>query len=233
MFTKRRQRNEYPDVKLAGNRLSWNSHVKHLGNILSSDLSEQKEMVAKKGDFIGRVNSLQATLGHAPQDIIMPIFRSQCCHYYGCQAWDLSDRATHEFHRIWNRGVRRLLKLPYQTHTRFLPHLAEMPHPEADISRRFVKSLHKMLYSSNSLLEYISILGTQCADTIIGRNLKYIDQVCSRDDPVFCLNFKIKRLYCSQDDFCAIQAIKDLKDNAEQFLNYHDAHEFLQFLCIN
>ena len=84
-----------------------------------------------------------------------------------------------------------------------------------------MKSLDKMLYSTNSLLEYISILGTQCADTIIGKNLKYIDRVCSRDDMVLSMNYKIKRLEFSHDDFCAVQAIKDMKDNAELFLNYH------------
>ena len=48
------------------------SSVKHLGNWITSDLSEQKEINVKKADMIYRVNTVSANLGRATIDIGAP-----------------------------------------------------------------------------------------------------------------------------------------------------------------
>ena len=44
-------------ILLNGDPLPWVMEVKHLGNILQSDNSMQKDCVTKRGTFIGKVNS--------------------------------------------------------------------------------------------------------------------------------------------------------------------------------
>ena len=52
-----------PDIHLAQRKLQWVSSVKHLGNWITSDLSEQKEINVKKADMIYRVNTVSANFG--------------------------------------------------------------------------------------------------------------------------------------------------------------------------
>jgi hypothetical protein len=90
MFSRNPSADHLPEIKLGDSTLKWISHAKHLGNILSHDLSEGREIMAKKGDFVGRINTVMANLPNAPDEILLPLFKSQCCHYYGCQAWDFT-----------------------------------------------------------------------------------------------------------------------------------------------
>ena len=66
------------DMFLNGRPLMWQKDVKHLGNHLSSDLREQKEMSSQKCDLIGRTNT---PAGNAPKlidrKVIMSIFSRQ------------------------------------------------------------------------------------------------------------------------------------------------------------
>jgi hypothetical protein len=114
-------------VCLNGKTLPWCDHVKHLGNILSSDLSESREVSKKRSDFIGRINGLIGTLQSIQLSSIIKVFQSQCCFYYGSEAWNLADGNIQKFHTAFNRGVRRILHLPAMTHTRYLPGISGIP----------------------------------------------------------------------------------------------------------
>ena len=101
---------------LYNEELKWINDIKYLGCYVSNDLGELKEIVAKKGDLIGRVNSMTANFGGAPTEVLKTLFTSQCSHLYGCQSWNLADKSTNTFMTTWNRCVRRVLNLPYRSH---------------------------------------------------------------------------------------------------------------------
>ena len=145
-------------LTVAGKILPWSTKVKHLGNILTSNLSEGAEIMHKKGDFIGRINALVSTLNTAPEEVILPLFQAQCCHLYGCQAWNLADSKVQQIFTTWNRGVRRMLKLPWLTHRRFLPHIAGLPSAEVMVYRRFVKMARTMISSTNEIVNFIAAM---------------------------------------------------------------------------
>ena len=184
----------------------------------------------KRGDFIGRVNTIMANLPHAPDDIVLPLFRFQCCHHYGCQSWDLCDPKTMDYYTMWNRAVRRLLDLPFQTHRRYLPHLAKMPNAESQIFSRYVQQVKTMCSNRNQLVHYIGHMGTKSADTIIGRSLHHICNTTKTPmtEVLQCRKFVRTELQCSVEDLCIIRAIADLRDNLiKDFSN----HQFMNFLC--
>ena len=74
-------------ISIMGQDISWVQSVKHLGNYISLDLLENKEIQIKKGDLIRRVNCMMAYLGDAPRPVRTTLFQSDCCHFYGCSAW--------------------------------------------------------------------------------------------------------------------------------------------------
>ena len=87
LFSGRHGSRTPPVMSLNGTVLHWKDTIKHLGNFMSNDLSEDEEIRYKQCDFIGRVNSVCANFKSAPRDVVSKIFTAQCCHLYGCQAW--------------------------------------------------------------------------------------------------------------------------------------------------
>ncbi len=69
----------------------------------------------KKSDMLQRVNTVEVSLGKSNDMIISKVFNSQCTHFYGAQAWWFGDKVVKEFKTMWNRCMRRLLPLPYET----------------------------------------------------------------------------------------------------------------------
>ena len=221
-------------LTVAGKILPWSTKVKHLGNILTSNLSEGAEIMHKKGDFIGRINALVSTLNTAPEEVILPLFQAQCCHLYGCQAWNLADSKVQQIFTTWNRGVRRMLKLPWLTHRRFLPHIAGLPSAEVMVYRRFVKMARTMISSTNEIVNFIAAMCIKSKDSIMGQNLEKISCETNIDISQVLSGrpLELAKFDCSIEDHAAIQAIKDLRDNSISFPE-SDIHCFITFLCNN
>ena len=219
MFSKLPQRDQGAEVMLCGSRLQWVTDTKHLGNTLCSNLSESKDVITKRGDFIGRTNTLMANLHQAPDDVILPAFRSQCCHFYGCQAWNFTDNSVKEFHTAWNKGVRRVINLNRTTHRRYLPHLAKMPNSETQFFKRFLKLHQTMCCNGNMLVRYIGIMGAKNKNSIIGQNICHIK--------------KAPKTELEREELCVIKAILDMRDQCVPGFDQKDYNEFLNFLYTN
>ncbi len=67
-------------IFLNGRKLQWVKCVKHLGNYISSDLSEEQEIRHKKGDYIWRVNGLLIGYRDAHPEVKMYLLNSYCCY---------------------------------------------------------------------------------------------------------------------------------------------------------
>ena len=99
------------------------SSFKYLGNWVTYNLAEQFEINKKLGSFYGDVNHLHAVFKHVETKTMSVLFNSHCCHFYGSQAWSLMDSSVNKVYIAWNKAVRHLCKLPYNTHTKFLPYV--------------------------------------------------------------------------------------------------------------
>ena len=116
-----------PVIKLCGSEIKWVDTIHHLGNVISCNLTEAHDVKHKKGDLIQRVNSVLSTLDGSNDQILKKVFNTQCSHLYGTPAWRFRDKSVREFVTAWNRSVRRLFRLPFMTHTRYLPHMLDAP----------------------------------------------------------------------------------------------------------
>jgi hypothetical protein len=163
-----------PEVQLHGATLKWVNKVKHLGNHLESNLRETTEITMKKSDLIQRVNTLLVSLGGSKDCILSKVFNSQCAHFYGAQAWNFEDKVVSVFQTTWNRCVRRMFNLPYQTHCRYLPHIVGTSNANDQIYGRFTKMLVNMENSDN---QRVSFLAKSCSESpwsIIAGNLRVV-----------------------------------------------------------
>ena len=60
--------------------------VRHLGNYINKSLSDKLDCQQKLSTFIGSVNKLNANLKKLQHDVIVRLFKSHCCSFYGSQA---------------------------------------------------------------------------------------------------------------------------------------------------
>ncbi len=154
LFSKKKKKT--PEVRLNGVPLQWVDNVKHLGNYLDSDLKEMTEVRMKRSDLVGRVNNLIVTLGKSKDAIVRKVFNSECAHFYGAQAWSFDDKHVRDFQIMWNRCVRRVLCLPYRTHTRYLPHILGVCNATDEIYSRFINMVNVMQNSKNVRIQYVA-----------------------------------------------------------------------------
>ena len=205
---------------------------------LALNMTEEKEISAKKGDFVGRVNTLQATVGGANDEILTKLYSSQCRHFYGSKAWQFDSKFVSQFHIMWSRCSRRFLQLPYKTHTRYLPHLLGIPSSLEQVMSRFVKLVKVMLTNENRTVSYLTKHCLRSSGSIMNINLFHICREtgtnfeelvqthCKRLSKIIASKYQ-----CSVEDFCAIKAIKDLRQNITNGWTITDCVSFMNFIC--
>ena len=73
-----------------GEKIEMKERAKHLGNILTTNLTDTDDIMFKRGTFIQNVNRLISNFGSLPTSVVMKLFTSYCMAWYGSQIWDLS-----------------------------------------------------------------------------------------------------------------------------------------------
>ena len=152
---KRYYGNHPPDVFLNDSKLNWVLKVKHLGNTITWNLSEENEINNKIGDFIGRTNSLIANFKFTHRNILSHVFCTQCCHLYGCQAWALDSKYMGKFDVAWRRAIRKLWYLPYKARSKMLPVLVNSQSVSDHAISRFVKLYNTMSSGNNNKMKLL------------------------------------------------------------------------------
>ena len=91
----------------------------------------------------------------------MNLFSSYCTHLYGAQAWNFNDKNVVRIVSTWNRAIRKIWNLPYDSHTIYLCALNEGIHVWDVIFRRFLKMYTCIETSSNSKLSFLAKLSRE------------------------------------------------------------------------
>ena len=196
-----------PDVFLNGSRLSWVKKVKHLGNIVSWNLCEQFEIKAKMSDFIGRTNSIIGKFKGSNRCIVSNVFRSQCYHLYGCQAWSLESKHIGTFDITWRKAVRKLWYIPNISRSKLLPELVDVSTVRDKAMKLFSTMYNAMCNSHNSKLNLLCKVSVHSVKKgIIGKNVQIISKHsgCGFDQLVFRNNV------CENGIKARATAIKDI-----------------------
>ena len=70
-----------------------------------------------KSIFIGQVNKLCANFDCLQMSVLVCLFKTYCCTFYGSQMWQINSQYINRICTSWNKGVRRILNLPHDAHT--------------------------------------------------------------------------------------------------------------------
>ncbi len=65
--------------------------MKHLGMWFTPHMDNIKELIEKKGNFIGQANHILTKYGNMYSPVKCKMIEKYCCHYYGSETWDFCN----------------------------------------------------------------------------------------------------------------------------------------------
>ena len=162
-------------VKVNGQHVKWKDKVKYLGIILTNDMCDDADIHAKRGEFIGSVNRLNAQFRVVPDQIRIRLLQTYCTAWYGCQTWLLNTTSVKGMNIEWKKAVRRTLNLPRTTRSKLVPLLAGNHSFQEQHERRWGALYVRMMHSENILVQYMArrsmynVLGTLGTNRVVLR----------------------------------------------------------------
>ena len=103
------------------------SQTKHIGNFISNTMDgNQVDVRVKAAKYIDKNNSICQSAHPQTKVKLKNIFN---CHYTGCQLWQIGSRALVKLESTYNRSLKVMLELPWDTHRYLMmPLSAGLPH---------------------------------------------------------------------------------------------------------
>ena len=92
-------------VNVNGQHVKWKDKVKYLGIMLTNDMCDDADIRAKRGEFIGSVNRLNAQFRVVPDQIRIRLLQTYCTAWYGCQTWLLNTTSVKGMNIEWKTGL--------------------------------------------------------------------------------------------------------------------------------
>ena len=186
------------------------------------------------------LNGIIASFHDAFTDVKYKLFKSYCMSLYGCVLWDFESNFISRFYVTWRKGIRKLLKLPLLTHSKYLPLICNDIPINAQLYRRFNKFLFKACSSNNVLVKMCCNLAINGSGSSVSNNINVVTEFfqCNRNTvwampSVFksVVDNYVDKIYML-DDLLNIGNIKDLlfiRDTRYTLFKYNEINDLLEF----
>jgi len=86
----------------------------------------------------------------------LKLFKSYCTSIYVAELWTVDSANIETFCVAWRKALRRILQLPYSSHSYFLPILSNTLPVYNEICKRSMKFITTTLVSSSQLVQSIA-----------------------------------------------------------------------------
>ena len=160
-------------VVMNGNIIEWVDNVRYLGNFVDATLSDSVDCRYNRSMFICYVNKLISKFGHLQPKVLLNLFNTYCCSFYGSSTWGLHSNGFNSCVTAWNIGVRKILGLPYTTYTWMLGPMTNSVHMKYKLYIRDLKNLTSFSQCVNVLVRACFSIITNNANSILGNKLAY------------------------------------------------------------
>ena len=165
--------NKNPCINVNGIKVPVCDNAIHLGNLISNNMFECVEYGISK--FNSSFNYFMSSFGKCQSSVKNKLFRQYCSSFYGSQIWPLYKKEL--FNRIsinWRKSLKRIWRLPYNTHCDILPLLASQAPIEIQLKCRFLKFYRSLIESDNNLVKYLSNVMIFAYESTMSGNIRQI-----------------------------------------------------------
>ena len=223
------------NIKVNGQNVEKVDSVIHLGHILAKNIYSF-DVSKCIGDFNRQCNMLLGNFKYASAFLRNHLFKKFCSSFYGSQILPLFDQCIDKLCKQWRIAVRRVWKIPWQSHSSYLPHLVEVMDPKLWFEKRCIAFVNKAMHSNNKVVSCITGMGQYGVHSVIGANFRYLahkyemkakavrkawDQSCTDRNEDICKVVQIRELIYMRDK------------HGSHFLNRMECKDMIDFLCTN
>ena len=158
---------------LDGSDIVWKDNVRHFGNFVDSTCNDDFDCNAKKSLFIAYFNKMMANYSSLQPTVLFNLFKSYCCSFYGSPLWKFNSTGFEKCCKAWNIAVRKLLHLPFKTHTWILGPLIGQMRISTQLQFRNFCFLLDVFNSNNHIVKSCMRAALYNANTCIGYKLAF------------------------------------------------------------
>ena len=179
-----------PSFYVGGKTIEFVSSWPHLGHIITDSLCDSADINSRRNHLVGQINNVLCYFRNLDSVTKVRLLKAYCSSYYGCELWDFWDKEVESFCKAWRHGQRAVWKLPYNTHSRYLPIVCNSIPIMDELCRRFLSFLHKCSVSQNKLVNFVIRFGVLFGGMFsgCGRNALFCSSRYSVDSVDFLRN---------------------------------------------
>jgi hypothetical protein len=189
--------------------------------------------------FNTQVNGIISIFNRSYHNVKYKLFKTYCMPLYGAVLWDFSSKMFTQLCVQWRKAVRKLLNIPYTTHSKYLPLIVDDIPFEQQLYKRFVKFLSNVSKCKNEIVNLCYKLMLDGSNSVSCKNLNLISNTFNinrldiqRSQHVKSVNV-IQNL-SSDTDFIVIGNIKDLlylRDIRSSCFKVDELNCLLEYFC--
>ncbi len=199
------------NVSVNGQNVPLCDTAVHLGHMLSTiDKYECVKDGVKR--FNSSVNSFFAKFGGLYSSVKNKLFTQYCCSMYGAQLWPLWHENTEMLCTQWRNALRRIWKLPYNTHKDLLPLVAKNVPLEISLELRFARFYQSLVNSKNSIVRFVAKMTTYGWRSTMGMNVRHLLAKYN-----LCLNELIAKSVCELKQICKDKWMNSMDENYKAY----------------
>ena len=146
---------------------------KHVGHVIGPSLVDQ-DIKSKINEMVINTNHLVSTFRNASYDIKYKLFKTFAMPLYGCVLWDYSSVYIEKLFVCWRKCIRRLLSVPYNTHSILLPIICSDLPIECQLHKRVMKFFICLAKSNNIYNNLALQLIVEGSKSRMSNSLNYI-----------------------------------------------------------
>ena len=179
----------------------------------------RKDITIKKGQFIGKINSLLQEFHYVTPDIFMKIVNIYAVSFHGSCLWDLFSADCEHLYKAWNVAVRLAWSVPNTTHRYLIEPISESLHPKVMLSSRYVSFVKSLSSSPKYVVRVLASLCVEDLRTVMGRTLQRLASECQCElETLSSLMIKNKMKYFSlpREEEWRIPILRELTSQSVQ-----------------
>ena len=164
-----------PDMYLCGNPLPWVDNLKHLGTMVTNKIDGgQLDIKQKIARYIDKNCTLNQEFHYTHPTTKISLNSIYNCHFSGSQLWNLFSQGAGSFEGSYNRSVKIMADLPYQTHRYMIEPLTGDKSMKLKLIKDYLGFISRIRTSSKPVLKQLYSLASNDVRTVTGSNLRNI-----------------------------------------------------------
>ena len=150
------KKRELKQMMLCGNPLPWVDNCKHLANYLESRYDGMKQdLRTKRAEYINKNNELEKEFYFCHPQTKFDVNKIYNSHFTSSPLWNLFSCDAIKMESTWNRSVKVMFDLPYETHRWLIEHVFGNQHLRKILIQRFLNFITQIKKSSKSIVKLL------------------------------------------------------------------------------